>query len=183
LSFTVNEFEKMAESNGRYELIDGNLVEKSAPDAIQAYISRLLLRAYDLFDPNEQIGRLWHELNVRLDKDNSPIPDLSYWKAENIFEVSGGPGTTPDLAIEIWSEHDWETQKRQDDGRKKCLRYLERGVKVVWLINPKDKNVEIYRQGYATPQILSGSDTLSDDLIPGFTLSVRRLFQYEKKGF
>jgi Uma2 family endonuclease len=98
LNYTVAEFEKMPESAGRYELLDGQLVEKPVPDARHAYISRLLIRSYDFFDPNEQVGRLWHELNMRLDTGNEPIPDLSFWKAENIFEVKGGSGTTPDLA-------------------------------------------------------------------------------------
>jgi len=50
--------------------------------------------------------------------------------------------------------------------------YMDSGVRLAWLINPQDQQVEIYRQGQEKvtkilPIALSG-----DDVLPGFTLQV-----------
>jgi Uma2 family endonuclease len=177
--YTAKEFLAMPESAERYELIDGRIIEKDMPYQFQVFISRLLIRLYDKFDPEEQIGRLWHESNVKLNNSNIPIPDLSFWTFANKFKIANTAAPTPDLAIEIWSEHDWETKKRQADARKKRRDYLEKGVKVTWAINPREKEVEIYRAGQADYEVLKIGDILKDALIPGFEVPVNKLFEYE----
>jgi Uma2 family endonuclease len=53
--------------------------------------------------------------------------------------------------------------------------YQDNGVRLGWLINPHDKQVEIYRleqevEVLAAPQMLSG-----EDVLPGFTLDLRSI--------
>ncbi len=79
------------------------------------------------------------------------------------------------------SPHDLETKKRRAEAQDKVKRYQAAGVRLIWLINPEDKTVEVY---YADPtklsQILKLDDTLSgEDIIPGFSLGVKALFEYE----
>jgi Uma2 family endonuclease len=52
------------------------------------------------------------------------------------------------------------------------VEYRDNGVRLGWLINPQDRQVEIYRMGkdveiLATPATLSG-----EDVLPGFVLAV-----------
>ena len=48
--------------------------------------------------------------------------------------------------------------------------YLDNGAQLGWLLDPKTKRVEIYRQGQAK-EVLSDPSSLSGErVLPGFTL-------------
>lgn len=54
----------------------------------------------------------------------------------------------------------------------KMQEYLDNGLRLGWLINPQDKQVEIYRpnqsvETVAMPALLSG-----EEVLPGLTLSI-----------
>ena len=56
--------------------------------------------------------------------------------------------------------------------QEKMQEYIDNGVKLGWLINPKMRQVEIYRLGkpveiLASPQQLSG-----EEILPGFILNL-----------
>ena len=54
--------------------------------------------------------------------------------------------------------------------------YIDNGARLGWLINPQARQVEIYRQGQQV-EILSDPTTLSgEDVLPGFTLNLQRIF-------
>jgi Uma2 family endonuclease len=77
----------------------------------------------------------------------------------------------PDFAVELVSESD-----DVEDTRKKMREYIVNGLKLGWLINPKDKQVEIYRAGkeveiLQSPKTLSGEDVLTD-----FNLDLQTVF-------
>lgn len=60
--------------------------------------------------------------------------------------------------------------------RSKLQAYLDSGVQLGWLINPQDKQAEVYRQNQPVevldlPVRLSG-----EDVLPGFVLAIDRLF-------
>ena len=71
----------------------------------------------------------------------------------------------PDLAVELVSDSD-----DVEDTPAKMREYLANGLKLGWLINPQDKQVEIYRVGrevevLQSPVSLSGEDILSDFIL------------------
>ena len=54
--------------------------------------------------------------------------------------------------------------------------YLENGIRLGWLIDPKTQKVEIYRPGQAV-EILQSPKTLSgEDVLPGFVLELEPIF-------
>ena len=54
--------------------------------------------------------------------------------------------------------------------------YLDNGTKLGWLINPKTKQVEIYRQGKEV-EILDNPTTLSgEDILPNFVLDLESIW-------
>ena len=66
----------------------------------------------------------------------------------------------PDFAIELMSPTDDLMELQQ-----KMIEYIDCGVRLGWLINPDDKQVEIYRIGQEkeildNPKTLSGEDVL-----------------------
>ncbi|MEO1560394.1 MAG: Uma2 family endonuclease, partial [Cyanobacteria bacterium J06632_19] len=81
------------------------------------------------------------------------------------------PPIAPDFIIELRSARDDLEMLRE-----KMLEYMDAGVKLAWLINPQEQQVEVYRQGIdmevkSLPTELSG-----ESLLLGFQLSLSRYF-------
>lgn len=92
---------------------------------------------------------------------------LERWSALTIEQRKKFPTLVPDFLIELRSETD-----RLAPLQEKMKEYIENGLRLGWLINPQDKEVEIYRLGKAVevrqmPVIISG-----EDVLPGFELQV-----------
>ena len=59
---------------------------------------------------------------------------------------------------------------------RKLKQYFEAGVKEVWLINPADRTVEVWT-GPTLPELaLTGDESVTSALLPGFTLALADLF-------
>ena len=77
----------------------------------------------------------------------------------------------PDFVIELRSPSD-SLKTLQN----KMKEYLENGTKLGWLINPKTKQVEIYRQGKEV-EILDNPTNLSgEDILPNFVLDLELIW-------
>jgi Uma2 family endonuclease len=77
----------------------------------------------------------------------------------------------PDFVIELRSKTD-SLKSLQD----KMKEYIENGTRLGWLINPQDRQVEIYRQGKDV-EILDYPQTLSgEDVLPGFVLDLQLIW-------
>ncbi len=60
--------------------------------------------------------------------------------------------------------------------RAKASYYLANGTRLVWLVLPEKRLVEVYRAD-GEVDILTENDTLSgDDVLPGFALPVQAIF-------
>ena len=78
----------------------------------------------------------------------------------------------PVLVVEILSPSD--TQEQIDE---KIDDYLRAGVAVVWIIDPHDKTVLIYRKD-AEPELLNITQELSGEPhLPGFRVPVGEIFR------
>ncbi len=74
----------------------------------------------------------------------------------------------PDFVIELLSPSDKLT-----DTQSKMQEYIEKGTRLGWLINRKDKQVEIYRQGKKV-ELLDSPKTLSgENILPSFILDLK----------
>ncbi len=54
--------------------------------------------------------------------------------------------------------------------------YIKNGARLGWLIDPKGKQVEIYRQGKDKEVLLSPNQLSGEDVLPGFTLNLQGIF-------
>src|SRR4051812_48446236 len=77
----------------------------------------------------------------------------------------------PVLAVEVLSPSD--TQEQIDE---KIDEYLAVGVPLVWVLDPHDQTVTVYRPG-AHPELFNvGQELTGDPHLPGFRVPVARLF-------
>ncbi len=53
---------------------------------------------------------------------------------------------------------------------------MDNGARLGWLINPQDRQVEIYRPGQETEVLQSPPSLSGEGMLPGFLLSLQLIF-------
>ncbi len=81
------------------------------------------------------------------------------------------PPLAPDFIIELRSSSD-----RLKPLQEKMQEYITNGVRLGWLIDPQNRQVEVYRPGNSV-EILSSPTSLSgEDLLPEFVLDLNEIW-------
>jgi Uma2 family endonuclease len=73
----------------------------------------------------------------------------------------------PDFVVELRSPTDSLKATRE-----KMQEYIDNGARLGWLIDQKNKRVEIYRQGQDVEILQSPTSLLGEDVLPGFVLDL-----------
>lgn len=95
--------------------------------------------------------------------------ELSRWQALTPEQRQKFPPIAPDFVMELRSRtDDLETLQQ------KMQEYLDSGVRLGWLFNPQDQQVEIYRQGQAKEVRTLPTQLSGETVLPGFILPVDR---------
>lgn len=93
--------------------------------------------------------------------------ELGRWNQLTPEQQKKFPPICPDFVIELRSESDGLEPLQQ-----KMQEYLSSGLRLGWLINPQDRQVEIYRS-QRSPQVLQNPYQLEgEDVLPGFSLDL-----------
>jgi Uma2 family endonuclease len=89
------------------------------------------------------------------------------WDALTPKQQDGYPPLCPDCVVELRSPTD-----SLEELQAKMREYMDNGVHLGWLINPQERQVEIYRQGQRV-EVLQTSLALSgEDVLPGFVHAI-----------
>jgi len=91
---------------------------------------------------------------------------LERWESLMPEQQEKFPPICPDFVIELRSRTDSLKSLQQ-----KMQEYLRCGLRLGWLINPKDQQVEIYRLGQETEVLTSPVMLTGENILPGFVLS------------
>ena len=91
--------------------------------------------------------------------------ELSRWEALTPKQQEGFPPICPDFVIELRSKTDPLSPLRE-----KMQEYLGSGLRLGWLINPKDQEAEIYRAQTPVETIAFPAHLSGEDVLPGFKL-------------
>jgi Uma2 family endonuclease len=132
-----------------------------------------------LFVWNEatQLGEAFSSSTVfKLPKGSQRSPDLAWiensrWNALTPEQRQKFPPIAPDFVIELRSETD-----SLSDLQAKMREYQDNGVRLGWLINPKGQTVEIYRLGQDIEILQSPCSLSGEDVLPGFTLNLSKIW-------
>jgi Uma2 family endonuclease len=93
------------------------------------------------------------------------------WQALSPQQRRKFPPLAPDFLIELRSATD-ELEPLQ----QKMQEYMDNGVQLGWLINPQQRQVEVYRQGQPKETLDSPVSLSGEDVLPGFVLNLSRIF-------
>jgi Uma2 family endonuclease len=161
-----------------YELIDGELVERKMSVLSGVVASRT----------NRLLGNYCEERNLGWVMDSEVGYQCFPWKPDRVrrADVSfiagqrysldqlsreGYSSVPPDLVVEVISPKD--LAKELDE---KLEDYLRARVKLIWVINPETRTLQVYYPDGTSRRLHEADDVSGDDVIPGFRCSVATLF-------
>jgi Uma2 family endonuclease len=181
---TPEQFDVLAEAEqlARMELTkDGELIVMSPTGGEAGRKNSRLTQQVATWTYKDGTGEVFDSSTVfALPNGARRSPDVSWvkldrWNSLTQKQKEGFPPLVPDFVIELVSPSDVRNQ-RYEDLQVKMQEYLDNGVRLGWLIEPKAKIVEIYRIGKQV-EILNNPQTLSgEDVLSGFILDLSKIF-------
>lgn len=182
LHVTHEEFEALSQANRDLRLertAQGELIVNPPTGGSSGRRNRSITGQLDRwFEENEELGEAFDSsTGFKLPNGAECSPDASWvsrqrWDNLTAEQQEGIIPLCPDFVIELRSKSD-----NLRPLQKKMQQYLDNGTKLGWLIDPKNKQVEVYRIGQKV-QILENPVELSgEDVLPGFVLKLKRVWQ------
>lgn len=176
VKFTAEQFDRVCEANPdrTFELTAQGALVVMPPVGVESgnYESEL---GIDLGIWNRQtgLGKTFSSSTVFTLPDGSKrSPDaswveLSRWEKVSPAERKKFARLVPDFVVELRSETD-----RLAPLQAKMAEYQNNGVRLGWLINPQDRQVEVYRLGRDVEKIAAPMTLSGEDVLPGFMLDL-----------
>ena len=170
-------FEFCCRNDGRYELVDGKVVEMAPANEEHGAVALNIGTGFNLYSRQHGRGRATVETGhvLRHGPDTVRGPDVTFfltgkdeWESlSNRFSA-----VAPDIAVEVFSPSNTAAEM----GRK-VAEYLAAGSRRVWVAYPSRRSVVVHRADGATITY-TGDDTITDeDLLPGFSLPLSDIFR------
>ncbi|MBI3763169.1 MAG: Uma2 family endonuclease [Chloroflexi bacterium] len=177
--WTSADLELLPDNGARYEIVEGELFVSKQPHWHHQKTSGRIFAALDSWAVEAGHGDTSHDPGVIFDDENDVAPDVAWVSSERLLVVLGEDGKlhgAPDLAVEVLSPGSTNVQR---DKKAKLKLYSQRGVREYWVADWRAKTIEIYRREVAELKLaatLYAGDELTSPLLPGFKVSVARLF-------
>lgn len=157
------------------ELVDGVLVEKG-----MGYVESILAMALGHhlrdFVTARNLGFVsGSDGMMRLFPGLVRIPDVAFaaWSRFPDGRLTDEPiaNLAPDLAIEVLSRSN--TVREMERKRQE---YFDAGVRLLWLIDPKKRTIEVHSPSQEARHLADGDSLDGGDVLQGFTLPLADLF-------
>ena len=175
---TADDLLRLDSEGVRGELIRGVLHETMPTGHEHGKIVVNLVAELRNFVKPRKLGSLTaSDAGVWLERDPDTVrePDIAYFSAEMLppdLRITGYAEVAPGLVVEIDSPSD--SQRKAHD---KAWMWLSYGVRLVWVVQPDTRSVDVYRPNRAVVT-LDGQASLDGlDVLPGFTCAVREVFE------
>jgi Uma2 family endonuclease len=170
---TIEDFEQLPDEMAvGHELVDGELVDVSGNNGEHNSIRDFLIVVARPFVRERALGQVISEQEYDFD-GNAHGPDVSFFGLEKVPLFQSRKRVqrfVPDLAIEIVSANDtFQAPVLKKDRYRRC------GTREVWIISPDSREVYVFSEH--GNQILDKDAELSTPLIPGFQMTVKKLFE------
>jgi Uma2 family endonuclease len=180
-NLTAEEFARLPEpaDGSKQELVRGEVVTMPPPGIRHGIVQTNVVCLIQPFARSRKLGRVTVESGVITEEDPDTVrgPDVAFWGIQALpaGPVPVGYADVPaDLVVEVLSP---------SDSRRAVVRkvneYLASGSRMVWVVDPDDRNVAVYREA-GEGRILWEDATISgEDVLPGFACKVAEFFVEE----
>ncbi len=126
-----------------------------------------------IWNRQTQLGKVFSSSTIfKLPHGGDRSPDAAWvaldrWHGLTQAQQKKFPPLCPDFVLELRSESD-----RLNPLQDKMQEYLNSGLRLGWLINPQDQQIEIYRPDQLVKVIDFPAKVSGEDVLPGFVLNV-----------
>jgi Uma2 family endonuclease len=150
----------------KYELVDGE-IRVSPTGERHGRVCINLAVALATFARDRALGQVFaSSTGFRLPSGNVRSPDASFVAASQLAsrpETDDFSDLPPDLAVEVLSP-----SERPRHVLDKVGEYLEAGVRLVWIIDPRNAKAIVYRSLSDVTQLGRDDELEGGDTLPGF---------------
>jgi len=176
---TAEQLIKLPDDGWQYELVEGVLVRMPPSGQRASRIARrLAARLGDVVDSHQLGNVTGSDGGYALDADTDFAPDVGFIRADRLPPLNSPDydklaPDAPDLAVEVASPSQYRPGMAA-----KARRYLHAGTRLVWIVWPRQQQVDIWRPGDTQPSAVLGAGDVLDgeDVVPGFVYPVAYLF-------
>lgn len=162
---------------GRVELVKGGIIQMGPAGDIHGELAMILGSLLQIYVKQNDLGKVYAAetgFYTARNPDTVRAADAAFIAKNRLPETpsDGYLEIVPDLTVEVVSPHD-----RPSEFLEKVNECLEAGVKRIWVVYPKSRQVYVYKSDFSA-EVLSGEDSLTgDDVLPGFHCRVTELFE------
>lgn len=176
VTLSDEQFYQLCQDNENWQLertVEGELVIMPPVGGVSGNRESDLNGELWFWNRQTQLGKVFSSSTIfRLPNGGDRSPDVAWvakerWELLTLEEQEKFPPICPDFVIELRSRTDSLTQLQA-----KMQEYLNSGLRLGWLINPQEQQVEIYRPNQAL-EIVKLPTTLSgENILPEFILNL-----------
>jgi Uma2 family endonuclease len=172
---TSDEFEEMEFGEGRYLLIDGELIEMPPAGGDHGVVGMGFGARIWNFVHEHDLGEVYNaDAGFVLSANVTMAPDVAFVRSDRAQTVPDHfrmLRLAPDLVVEVISPTD-----RRSIVAKKVARWLAAGVRLLWLVDTRARAITVYAPEQP-PRVLRDAEMLDGgDVLPGFRLPVKVFF-------
>jgi Uma2 family endonuclease len=173
---TAEEFAQLPDpaDGSQQELVRGEIVTMPPPKGRHGVCCSKAVRRVGNFVDDHAMGIVvCNDTGFILERDPDTVrgPDISFWSRQRLpvlpEEYIAIP---PDLAIEVISPSDVFSVVQ-----RRVREFLASGVRLVWLIDPENRAVTVYRKGRPAQELEESDELTGEDILPGFVCKVADL--------
>ena len=174
---TADDLLRLYSEGVRGELIRGVLHETMAAGHEHGKIvTNLVVELGNFVKPGKLGTLVASDSGVRLERDPDTVrePDIAYTSADKIpldARIPGYAEVVPDLVVEIRSPSD--TRREVHD---KARMWLSHGVRLVWVVHPDTRTVDVHRPDRAATTIAGDDELDGADVLPGLACALAEVF-------
>ncbi|TAK25420.1 MAG: Uma2 family endonuclease [Chloroflexota bacterium] len=178
---SLEQFLQLPEEEPALEYEEGQVERKMTPKLRHSALHSELLIRLTATARRRNRARVCVDLRTTFG-GRSYVPDLSVFLTVRVPHQPDGALVDdvllpPDIAVEIISP-----DQRLSRLIRRCTWYVENGVCVALLVVPDDESVLVFRPGRPVQVVRSDERVELEDVLPGFSLTARRLFAALRLG-
>jgi Uma2 family endonuclease len=180
---TVDEFTEWCSrpenADRRFELVRGKVVEVPPPTKIHGVVSANIAGHIWIYARQNGGYITTNDAGTLLERDPDTLrgPDVAYFTDAYTFkDLHPKYGEHPPvLAVEVLSPND-----RINRVLSKIDDYINNGVRQVWLVDPEDKSVRVFRPKQDAVTLSVDREIDGGDALPGFRCPLSEFFRLPK---
>lgn len=174
--WTDEEFMALPE-DGRYELVNGELVNMGNSGMEHGYIASNLIIFLGGLVRSQKLGVICDSSTAfAMKTGNKRSPAVSFIAKARLQGVKRLPRGyfqgSPDLAVEILFP-----SNTVEEIHDKSVEYFQNGTRLVWVIHPDEQYVLVYHSPSPDRLLRLENSLDGEEVVPGFSLAVAELFE------